>query len=115
MASEKRFETKIKKLLAESGAYYVKYFGCGFTQAGVPDILACIGGRFVGIEVKADNGRPSALQIHNLKQIQASGGVGILVYPKDYEALKDLIDALLNGLKDEAIDFVLSKFTHKFD
>lgn len=115
MAQEKRLENKIKKLLKESGAYYVKYFGCGFTQAGVPDILASIGGRFVGIEVKADNGKPSALQIHNLKMIQASGGIGILVYPKDYEALKRLIQSLLSCESDEKINLALSQFTHKFD
>lgn len=115
MAQEKRFETKIKKLLSESGAYYVKYFGCGFTQAGVPDILACIGGRFVGVEVKADNGKPSALQIHNLKKIREAGGIGVLVYPKDYEILKTLIADLSNGSGDEAFNVTLSKFTHKFD
>lgn len=115
MAQEKRFENRIKKLLDESGAYHVKYFGCGFTQAGVPDLLACIQGRFVGIEVKADNGRPSPLQIHNLKQIQASGGIGVLVYPKDYEALKRLIQTLLSCENDEKIHLVLSQFTHKFD
>lgn len=115
MAQEKQFENKIKKLLSESGAYYVKYFGCGFTQSGVPDLLACIGGRFVGIEVKADKGRPSALQIYNLKQLREAGGIGVLVYPKDYEVLKTLIANLSDGEGDEAINFTLSKFTHKFD
>lgn len=115
MGQEKRFENKIKRLLDESGAYYVKYFGCGFTQAGVPDILACVGGRFVGIEVKADHGRPSALQIHNLKKIQESGGIGVLVYPKDYDALKALVNALADDLGDDVYDFALSKFTQIID
>ena len=49
---EKAFETKIKKLLDQYGAYHVKYFGCGMTQAGVPDLLVCLSGWFVAIEVK---------------------------------------------------------------
>ena len=94
--SEKAYETKIKRLLTEVGAYHVKYFGCGFTQAGVPDILACIKGRFLAIEVKDVKGKPSPLQIHNVKKIRESGGLAIIAYPKDFEALKALIEALVN-------------------
>lgn len=93
---EKPFENKIKRLLDSLGAYHVKYFGCGFTQAGVPDILASLNGRFVAIEVKADNGRPSALQIHNINKIRESGGIALVAYPKDFNALR----ALLNTIKD---------------
>ena len=39
---EKVFENKIKKLLKEKQAYYVKFFGCGITTAGTPDILTCV-------------------------------------------------------------------------
>ena len=59
---EKVFENKIKKLLKEKQAYYVKFFGCGITTAGTPDILACVNGHFIGIECKADNGRLSEMQ-----------------------------------------------------
>ena len=58
---EKVFENKIKKLLKEKQAYYVKFFGCGITTAGTPDILACVNGHFLGIECKTDNGRLSEL------------------------------------------------------
>ena len=52
MAEEKRFEQKIKNFLKSQNCYYVKYFGCGFSQAGVPDILACVNGYFLAIEEK---------------------------------------------------------------
>lgn len=93
---EKPFENKIKRLLDSLGAYHVKYFGCGFTQAGVPDVLASLNGRFVAIEVKADNGKPSPLQIHNIQKIRESGGIALVAYPKDFDALR----ALLNAIKD---------------
>lgn len=97
MASEKAFESKIKAYLKKQGAYFVKYFGCSYSQAGVPDILACINGVFVAIEVKASTGRPSALQVFNLRQIDAAGGIALLAYPEDFEQLKALLLALKNS------------------
>ena len=77
---EKVFENKIKKLLKEKQAYYVKFFGCGITTAGTPDILACVNGHFIGIECKADNGRLSEMQRLKLKAIQNSAKTQIKSY-----------------------------------
>lgn len=53
MASEKNFENRIKSFLKSNNCYFIKYWGGGeFTKAGVPDILACCNGRFLGIEVR---------------------------------------------------------------
>ena len=97
MASEKIFENKIKKHLEERGCYYVKFFANSYTKIGVPDILASVNGRFVAIEVKAKNGRPSELQKLNRKQIRDSGGISIILYPSQFEDFKLLIDDLLNN------------------
>lgn len=92
MAAEKQFENKIKKFLKDHGYWFVKYWGgSSFTKAGIPDILACIEGYFIGIEVKAEHGRPSDLQIYNLRKITESGGIGFLLYPKDWENFKDFV------------------------
>ncbi len=96
MASEKQFENKIKKYLKEHGAYFLKYWaGAQFTKSGVPDILACVNGYFVGIEVKAQNGKPSELQLYNIQQIRKAGGFAYVVYPSGWERLKDILDGLL--------------------
>lgn len=96
MASEKQFENKIKKYLKEHGAYFLKYWaGAQFTKSGVPDILACVNGYFVGIEVKAQNGKPSELQLYNIRQIRKAGGFAYVVYPSGWERLKDILDGLL--------------------
>jgi hypothetical protein len=98
MASEKSFENRVKKFLKDSGCYFIKYWGGGeFTKAGVPDILCCCNGYFIGIEVKAPNGKPSPLQIHNLKKIDESGGYGVLLYPKDMTLFKNFIDCIQAG------------------
>lgn len=96
MAAEKVFENKIKKHLRDHGAYFLKYWaGAQFTKSGVPDILACVNGYFVGIEVKAQNGKPSELQLYNIRQIRKAGGFGYVVYPSGWERFKEIIDDLL--------------------
>lgn len=92
MAEEKNFENKIKKLLKDKGAWYIKYWGgAEFTKSGVPDILACHCGFFLGIEVKASHGKPSALQIHNLRDIHDAGGYAILLYPEDWNTFEEFM------------------------
>ena len=97
MASEKAFENRVKQFLKEQGCWFVKYWsglsatGQKFTRDGIPDILCCCNGYFLGIEIKAPNGKPSPLQIHNLKKIDEAGGYGVLLYPKDFEVFKGLI------------------------
>lgn len=98
MMTEKNFENKVKKFLKDEKCWFVKYWGGGeFTKAGVPDILCCCHGTFLGIEIKAPNGRPSELQIHNLKKIDEAGGMGVLLYPNQFDVFKILISALNHG------------------
>lgn len=105
MAQEKTFENKIKKWLAANGCYSVKFFANGYTKRGVPDILASVNGFFVGIEVKADNGRPSDLQLQNIKEIRNSGGFAWVVYPSGWPELKEMLTDLLNVTYDKN-DFI---------
>lgn len=95
MAQEKNFENKIKAYLESKGCWYVKFFANSYTKSGVPDILACVNGYFVGIEVKAQNGKPSELQVYNQRKIREAGGISIIVYPDQWEDFKLLIDDLI--------------------
>lgn len=95
MAAEKQFENKIKIFLTTRGAWFIKYWaGAQFTKSGVPDILACVNGYFVGIEVKGPNGRPSELQLHNVRAIRNAGGFAFILYPSAYEQFTKFIDGL---------------------
>lgn len=94
MAQEKNFETKIKRFLDEEGAWYVKYFANRNTRSGVPDILACVNGYFVAIEVKAQNGHATALQIHHCTEIRLAGGFAFILYPSGFEEFKRFIKKL---------------------
>ncbi|MGM0238484.1 VRR-NUC domain-containing protein [Enterococcus sp. AZ103] len=77
--SEKKVENNIKRYLDSLNAYYLKVHGSMYQPAGTPDILACVNGRFVAIEVKRPNGGVlSELQKSKLKKIENSGGVSIV-------------------------------------
>ena len=103
MAAEKIFENRIKGFLKEQGCWHIKYWGgAAYTKSGIPDILACCKGSFLGIEVKAARGRPSALQLYNLRKIDESGGYGILLYPGDYPAFQELIRCIKSGAVEAA-------------
>ena len=101
MASEKNFENRIKKYLKDNGAWFLKYWaGAAYTKSGIPDILACVNGYFVAIEVKAPNGKASELQFYNLRDIERAGGFAFLLYPAGYEDFKEFIDDLLENKID---------------
>lgn len=97
MASEKLFENKIKKYIEDQGGWQVKFFANRMTKSGVPDVLACINGHFVAVEVKAEHGTPSELQKYHVKKITNAGGYAIILYPQDWEDFKNLIRCIKGG------------------
>ena len=97
MAEEKRFEEKVKKLLRERGAWLLKTWGGGFQRSGIPDLLICYKGRFIGIELKAEKGKVSELQDRELRLIRNAGGMGFVVRPSHYEDLIQILDSIDRG------------------
>lgn len=87
--SEKAIENEIKGYLDSMNAYHIKTHGSMFSKAGTPDILACVSGKFVGIEVKKIGGVVSALQVANIKLIQKAGGIAFVAYSLE-EAKRNL-------------------------
>ena len=83
MAAEKNFENKVKKFLKDKGAWVLKYWGgAAYTKSGIPDLLVCSDGCFLGIEVKAPNGEPSLLQLVNLKcSLQKNQNLTLGIFP----------------------------------
>ena len=97
MAKENAFENKIKDYLKSIGAYFIKTHGDRFSRVGTPDIIACVNGHFVAVEVKAENGKPSELQIYHIEQINKAGGYGVILYPKRFEGFKKICENLLTS------------------
>ena len=76
---EKKVKLAVSKLLKAKGVYHFYPVTGGYGSSGVPDIVACVRGRFIGIECKAAAGRPTALQEKNLTDIRNSGGLAFIV------------------------------------
>ena len=95
MAAEKTFENEIKKFLNKlPNTWYFKVWSGPYSKSGIPDIIACINGQFVALEVKAENGKASELQKRNIRLINECKGKAYIVYPKDFETLKERLTEL---------------------
>lgn len=76
---ESLVKKKIHAALKAVGAYAVNYIGGQYAKAGTPDILACLDGRFIGIEAKAGSNKPTMLQIIALREIDKAGGLALVI------------------------------------
>jgi hypothetical protein len=65
---------KIKKYLASIPMWYFMPYMAGRGKAGVPDIIACLNGKFIGIEVKRPGKFPTPIQCGVLQRIRLAGG-----------------------------------------
>lgn len=63
-------------------------------QKGIPDIIVCVQGNFVGIELKTAVGSPSAQQKIFIKKINNAGGVAAVC-----RSVADVEEALQEALK----------------
>lgn len=61
------------------GAYYFYPIGSAYMASGVPDIVVCYRGLFIGIECKAGKNKPTALQEKNLNDIRIAGGLPLVI------------------------------------
>lgn len=59
--------------------FFWKEHGGMYGTAGIPDIIACIDGRFFGFEVKTETGRATGLQVATIRKIREAGGTAVVV------------------------------------
>ena len=86
------FKEKILPKLRELGFFEKIQQVC---ISGTPDILGCIAGHFVAIELKKDKrSKPSKLQIHKLHRIYEAGGLSFVVYPENWEKVYDSLKSI---------------------
>ncbi len=93
MTPEKKILAKIVKhlcLLRDGGEpiWWFKVHGGPMMPAGIPDLIICYHGQFVGIEVKRPGQRRTKLQLHVAAQIwKAKGIAGIARSVEDVSAI----------------------------
>lgn len=103
MATEADLQRSIQRaILTEYGkdAWVVKFHGNQYTMPGTPDLLLCVRGRFIALEVKRP-GRLSTLtrlQQQHIDKIKTSGGHAAVATSVE-EALKEVSEWLRSPLK----------------
>lgn len=92
---EGQFQDKVIKYLKTiEKCWYVKVWGGGFQKSGIPDLICCINGKFIALELKAANGKPSKLQEYNINKIKKCGGIGYILYPHQFEDFKKEVEEI---------------------
>ncbi len=51
---EKDFQKQVVEFLKQHNIYYIKVWGGGYQRSGIPDLIICLKGRFMAIELKTD-------------------------------------------------------------
>jgi len=91
MTPEKKVKTKVKKILDTLGAYHCSPATGGYGASGVPDILACYQGKFIGIECKANGNKATALQQKHLREISMQQGVSLIIDETNVDMLESYV------------------------
>lgn len=104
MAPQKESDlvTKILKDLRGQypGSFWTKIHGGPYQRAGIPDIVGCHKGRFIGFEVKLPGKEHTItpLQTYTLEELSKAGAITGLITSYDD------VDAYLSGLPEEPPD-----------
>ena len=92
MTPEGRVKRKAIAELQKLGMYVFFPATGGFGRSGIPDIVCCYKGKFIGIECKAHGNKPTALQQSNLEEIVNNGGIAIVIDETNVFNLKQIIE-----------------------
>lgn len=78
---ESKLSRKIMDALRLEGYFCFKVHGSEFMMAGLPDIIVCAEGRFIGLETKliSQRGNVSPRQAYVHSQIEHAGGTAHVV------------------------------------
>ena len=78
---ERDVVAEIKKYLSSLGGdvFFWKEHGGPYGTSGVPDIICCYRGRFLGLEVKLPSGKLTELQKRAIEKINRAGGIACRV------------------------------------
>lgn len=82
---EKYYVGKLRAALVEMGAKVIKHHGGAYSQAGEPDLIACLAGRCVVIEVKRVGGVLTGLQKLRLAEWERSGAAAFVSVGEEWQ------------------------------
>lgn len=95
---ESRLGTNIRREIIKRGGFIFKIHGGPTMMVGLPDLIVCYRGMFVGLEVKMPGNNPTRIQERRIEEIQTAGGVaGVVRSVADAMALLDVVDSRLDS------------------
>lgn len=93
---ESKVKAKCVEILKRYNAYYFFPAQNGYGRAGVPDIIVCFNGLFLGIECKAGFNKATALQEKEMAHIHKSGGRAMVIREDTIEHLAQTLEVMRN-------------------
>ena len=91
MTPEAKVKKRVVNVLKENGAYYFFPATGGYGRSGVPDVVCCYRGVFVGIECKAGSNKPTALQEAEMRKIREANGITLVVNEDNIDDVKIML------------------------
>ena len=91
LTPEKKVKNNVVRLLKERGAYYFFPASYGMGRSGVPDIVCCLHGHFIGIECKAGKNKATELQLRELTAIREAEGTTFIVNEENIGVLAEYL------------------------
>lgn len=88
----------LKYLKTLPRCFFWKEHGGIYGTSGIPDIIVCIDGRFIALEVKTQKGKTTPLQNAAIRKIRSSGGFAFVV--RSVEEAKNAINSATGGKND---------------
>ena len=113
---ERDVVAEIKKYLSSLGSdvFFWKEHGGPYGTSGVPDIICCYKGRFLGLEVKLPSGKLTELQKRAIAKINRAGGIACRVESaEDVRAIIARVDSNCPG--HAACAFYKPRWKHEKD
>lgn len=92
MTPEGKVKADVKRILKSRGIWYFMPVPLG--KVGIPDFCCVVKGQAVFIETKAGKNKPTPMQKLTMEQIQAAGGIAVVVNEKGIAALDELLESL---------------------
>ena len=100
LKAETRLSKKVKKALKRKfGGFWFKIHGNIFQLRGIPDLIGCVKGRFVAIELKIGKKKPKKIQYYMMKKIKENGG--IVLWSNSCEDILNQLEQDLEVIRDE--------------
>jgi Holliday junction resolvase len=88
---ESKVKTSVVKILKKHNIYYFFPATHGYGRSGVPDIICCANGKFIAIECKAGDNKPTALQELEISRIRAAKGIAAVINENNIDLVEQIL------------------------